>query len=73
MKSIDQYEDVYSPEPHDGDSYMEEDITHTKDATLADQGHPPSGTGHQSSNAKEDNDRKIAAEHFNLAPPAAPL
>ena len=73
MKSIDQYEDVYSPEPHDGDTYMEEDITHKEDATPADRGHPPNGTGHQSGNAKEDNDRTIAAEHFNLVPPAAPL
>ena len=52
---------------------MEEDTTHTEEAAPANQGLPPSGIGHQSGNAMEENDRRIAAEHFNLVSPAAPL
>ena len=52
---------------------MEEDTTHTEEATTEDQGLPPSGTERQSGSDREENDRKIAAEHFNLVPPAAPL
>ena len=72
IKSIDQHEDVYSPEPNEGDTYMEEDTTHTEDATPSEQDLPPSGTGYQRGNAREENDRMIATEHFNLVPPAAP-
>ena len=52
---------------------MGKDRTHEEEAAPADQGLPPSGTGHQSGNAREENDRRIAAEHFNLVPPTAPL
>ena len=66
-------EDVFSPQPQEGDTYMEEGTTREEEAAPADQGLPPSGTGHQSGNAKEETDRRIAAEHFNLVPPATPL
>ena len=72
-KSIDKYEDVYSPKPIEGDTNMEEDTTHTEKAAPAEQGLPPSSTGHQQGNAMEENDRKVAADHFNLVPLAAPL
>ena len=52
---------------------MEEETTHTEEATTEEQGLPPSGTGYQSGNAMEENDRMIAAEHFNLVPPATPF
>ena len=52
---------------------MEEDTTHTEEVARADQFLPPRGIGHQSGNAMEENDLRIAAEHFNLVPPTAPL
>ncbi len=52
---------------------MEEDTTLPEGAALANQGLPPSGTGHQSGSAMEETDRMIATEHFNLALAAAPL
>ena len=52
---------------------MEEDPIPTEVAAAVEQGHPPSGTERQSGSAKEEIDRKITAEHFNLVPPAAPL
>jgi hypothetical protein len=53
IKCIDQYEDVYSPQLHEGDTYMEENTTHEEEAAPAYEGLPPSGTGHQSGNARE--------------------
>ena len=44
IKTVDQYEDVYSPKPNEGDTYMEEDTTHTEEATTTKQSLPPSGT-----------------------------
>jgi hypothetical protein len=35
IKSIDLYVDVYSREPHEGDTYMEEDTAHTTEDLLA--------------------------------------
>ena len=58
IKSIDQYDDVYNPEPHEGDTYMEEDTTPTEEATLANQGLPPSGTGQYQDTTMEKNDRR---------------
>ena len=52
---------------------MEEDITHIEEATSDEQGLPPSYTNQQNGSAREENDRGVAAEHFNLVPPAAPL
>ena len=44
IKAVDHYEDVYNPEPNEGDTYMEEDTTHTEEAAIAEYGLPPSGT-----------------------------
>ena len=52
---------------------MEEDTTHTEEAASAEHGLPPSNTGHQQGNAREENDRRAAVEHFNLVPPSAPF
>jgi hypothetical protein len=55
---------------------MEEDTSHAEEATPAKQGLPPSNTGHQQGNAREENDRRIATEHFSmgsLAPPLQPI
>jgi hypothetical protein len=52
---------------------MEENTAHREEATPAKQGLSPSTTGHQQSNARQENDRRVVAEHFNQAPPAAPL
>ncbi len=42
IKSIDKYEDVYNPElQNGGDTYMEEDTTHTEEVPGTYQGHPP--------------------------------
>jgi hypothetical protein len=43
-KIDDQYEDVYSPETNEGDTYMKKDPIPTEVAAAAKQGHPPSGT-----------------------------
>ena len=44
IKAVDQYEDVYSPEPNEGDTYKEKDTTYTEEAASNEQGLPPSGT-----------------------------
>ncbi len=31
IKTVDQYEEVYNPEPNEGDTYMEEDTTHIEE------------------------------------------
>ena len=73
IKTADKYENVYSPEHNEGDAYMEEDTTHTKEAAADEQGLPSNNLDLHNSNAREENDRKVAAEHFNMVPPAAPL
>jgi len=73
IKIVDKYVDVYSPEPNDRDTHMKEDTRHTEEATMGEQGLPHSGTKHQSDSVKEEIDRRVAAEHFNLVPPAAPI
>ena len=73
IKIVDQYEDVYSPERSEGDTHMEEDTTHTKEAAVGEQGLPHGGTVHQSGSAREENDRRVAAEHCTLVPPTAPI
>jgi hypothetical protein len=52
---------------------MEEDTTHTEEAAMGEQVLPHGGTERQSGSAREENDRRVAAEHFNLVPPATPV
>ena len=52
---------------------MEEDTTHVEEAAIGEQGLPHGGTIRQSGSAREENDRRVAAEHFILIPPVAPL
>ena len=44
IKTVDQYEDIYSPKPNEGYTYIEEDTTHIKETTAKEQSLPPSGT-----------------------------
>ena len=44
IKIVDRYEDVYSPEPNEGDTHMEEDTTHTEEAAMGEHGLPHGGT-----------------------------
>ena len=73
IKIVDQYEDVYSPKRNEGDTHMEEDTTHTEEATVGEQGLPQGGTIRKSGSAREENDRRVAAEHFTLVSPATPI
>ena len=34
IKTVEQYDDVCSPKPNEGDTHMEEDTTHTKEAAV---------------------------------------
>jgi hypothetical protein len=73
IKIVDQYEDVYSPEHNEGDTHMEEDTTQREEAAVEEQGLPQGGTVPQSASAREENDRRVAAEHFTLVPPTSPI
>ena len=52
IKIVDQYEDVYSPAPNEGDTHMEEDTTHAVDAAVGEHGLQHGGAERQSGNAK---------------------